>query len=130
MLFILFLIALQSTVVIANEKECDNPDASASMIEDSIPSLHYSSDEKDNDVQPAMEDEIFFFQNDEIHSNAIKSVLTLHDAKRMVKGDQQLMESVAAMAVSGGFPCFEKNLPIVEATGDRYILGKAKGLES
>ena len=44
-------------------------------------------------------------------SNAIKSVLTLHDSKRMVKGEQQLMESVAAMAVSGGFPCFEKNLP-------------------
>ena len=82
-----------------------------------------ASDEKDNDVRPAVEDEIFFFQNDEIHSNAIKSVLTLHDPKRMVKGDQQLMESVAAMAVSGGFPCFEKNLPIVEATGDRYILG-------
>ena len=82
-----------------------------------------ASDDKDNDVRPAGEDEIFFFQNDEIDSNSIKSVLTLHDSKRMVKGEQQLMESVAAMAVSGGFPCFEKNLPIVEATRDRYILG-------
>ena len=41
------------------------------------------SDAKNNDERPAVEDEVFFFQNDEIKTNSIKSVLALHDAKRL-----------------------------------------------
>ncbi|WP_296150221.1 hypothetical protein [uncultured Flavobacterium sp.] len=82
-----------------------------------------SSDTKNNDERPAVEDEIFFFQNDEITTNAIKSILTIHDPRRLVKSDTISHESLASQAVKGGFPCFEKNLPIENAQNDRYVLG-------
>ena len=82
-----------------------------------------SNDAKNNDERPAIEDEIFFFQNDEIISNSIKSVLTIHDPRRVVNADNISTDSLVAQAVKGGFPCFEKNLPIENATGNRYILG-------
>lgn len=81
-----------------------------------------SNDMKDNDVRHALEDEIFFFQNDEIVTNAIKSILTLHDPKRMVNENNIETDSLIGKAVKGGFPCFEKNLPIENAKSDRYIL--------
>lgn len=83
----------------------------------------FASDNKDNDARPAVEDEVFFFQNDEIKSNAIKSILTLHDFKRVVKdSDSQTNESLASQAVKGGFPCFEKNLPVEDASDNRIFL--------
>lgn len=83
----------------------------------------FSSDLKDNDIKPAIEDEIFFFQNDEVRSNAIKSILTLHDFKRVMKDSEaQTNESLASQAVKGGFPCFEKNLPVEDATDSRIFL--------
>lgn len=84
------------------------------------------SDMKNNDVRPAVEDEIFFFQNDEILTNSIKSVLTVHDSRRVVNNDHLLTESLMAQAVKGGFPCFEKNLPIENAENDRYILSYSR----
>lgn len=80
-------------------------------------------DEKDNNVKPAGEDEVFFFQNDEIQSNQIKSVLSLHDKNRMRddKGQGDLI-SLAEEYVKGGFPCFEKNLPIEDSTDNSYLL--------
>lgn len=83
----------------------------------------FANDNKDNDVRPAMEDEIFFFQNDEIKTNSIKSVMTIHDQKRLVQ-DTAIMDSamLVSQAVKGGFPCFEKNLPIESATENRYRL--------
>jgi len=82
-----------------------------------------SIDDKDNDVQPAVENEIFFFQNDPVQGNSIKSLLTLHDSKRWGKGTEtQSNESRASIAVMGGFPCFEKNLPIDDANDNRYYL--------
>lgn len=82
-----------------------------------------SNDAKNNDERPAIEDEIFFFQNDEIISNSIKSVLTIHDSRRLVNNENISNDSLASQVVKGGFPCFEKNLPIENATGNRYILG-------
>ncbi|HMK04159.1 MAG TPA: hypothetical protein VK489_08210 [Ferruginibacter sp.] len=82
-----------------------------------------SNDAKNNDERPAIEDEIFFFQNDEIISNSIKSVLTIHDSRRVVNTDNISNDSLFAQVVKGGFPCFEKNLPIENATANRYILG-------
>ena len=84
------------------------------------------SDLKNNDLRPAVEDEIFFFQNDEILTNSIKSVLTVHDSRRVVNNDHLLTESLMAQAVKGGFPCFEKNLPIENAENDRYILSYSR----
>ncbi|MET0573489.1 MAG: hypothetical protein ABWZ79_18865 [Pedobacter agri] len=81
-----------------------------------------SSDAKNNDERPAVEDEIFFFQNDEILSNSIKSVLTIHDSRRVVNAENLQHNSLMAQAVKGGFPCFEKNLPIESAEDNRYIL--------
>src|SRR5690606_9725862 len=43
-----------------------------------------ADDNKNNDERPAVEDEIFFFQNDEIITNSIKSILTIHDPRRLV----------------------------------------------
>jgi len=81
-----------------------------------------STDTKNNDERPAVEDEIFFFQNDEILTNSIKSVLTIHDSRRIVNESNILNDSLMAQAVRGGFPCFEKNLPIENAEDNRYIL--------
>jgi len=79
-----------------------------------------ASDEKDNSIKPAGEDEVFFFQNDEIESNQIKSVLTIHDENRM-SGNGSVAEK-SSQYVTGGFPCFEKNLPIEDGTENRYLL--------
>lgn len=80
-------------------------------------------DDKNNKTKPAGEDEVFFFQNDEIQSNQIKSVLALHDSNRM-KDDkgQANLTSLASEYVKGGFPCFEKNLPIEDSTKHSYSL--------
>ncbi|RBQ03526.1 hypothetical protein [Pedobacter miscanthi] len=82
-----------------------------------------ASDSKNNDERPAVEDEIFFFQNDEILTNSIKSVLTIHDSRRVVNDGNIQVNSLMAQSVKGGFPCFEKNLPIENAENNRYILG-------
>jgi len=81
-----------------------------------------SNDAKNNDERPAVEDEIFFFQNDEVLTNSLKSVLTLHDARRVVNDSNSLTSSITAQVVKGGFPCFEKNLPIENASENRYTL--------
>jgi len=81
-----------------------------------------STDLKNNDERPAVEDEIFFFQNDEIFSNSIKSVLTIHDPRRIVNEKNNQPDSLLSDAVKGGFPCFEKNLPIDSALDNRYFL--------
>lgn len=81
-----------------------------------------SSDLKNNDERPAVEDEIFFFQNDEILSNSIKSVLTIHDPRRVVNEKGSQSDFLLDQAVKGGFPCFEKNLPIDTALDNRYFL--------
>lgn len=71
----------------------------------------------------AIENELFFFQNEPVQSNSIKSVLTLHDFRRIVEEAQSSTpEAMAARPIKGGFPCFEKNLPIDRAEGNRYIL--------
>lgn len=81
------------------------------------------TDDKDNNIKSAGEDEVFFFQNDEIKSNQIKSVLSLHDTRR-IKDDtgQGNLSKLAGEYVKGGFPCFEKNLPIEDSTSSTYTL--------
>ena len=85
------------------------------------------NDNKNNDEYAAVEDEVFFFQNEEIRSNSIKSMLTIHDPKRVVKDNEQQSEiSALGMAIKGGFPNFEKNLPIESASENRYKLNFAR----
>lgn len=80
-------------------------------------------DDKDNNFKPAVEDEVFFFQNDEINSNEIKSVLSIHDKNRLKddKGQNDLV-ALSKDYVKGGFPCFEKNLPIEDSDNKTYKL--------
>ena len=83
----------------------------------------FNSDKKNNNIQPAMEDEIFFFQNEEIKCNSIKSLLTIHDSKRLPEdGRNSTRDMIIGQAVTGGFPCFEKHLPIEGVTENRYKL--------
>lgn len=82
--------------------------------------------------QVARENEIFFFQNEEIQSNEVKSLITLHDELRLPPLDSgTLKRDVLNQAVVGGFPNFEKNLPINSATENRYKLSfiKAGGVD-
>jgi len=77
----------------------------------------------DSGVRPAIENEIFFFQRDEIQGNAIKSLLTIHDSKRLVKSKNETTAALEiGQEIKGGFPCFEKNLPIESVTENRYKL--------
>lgn len=81
-----------------------------------------SSDNKNNDERPAVEDEVFFFQNDEIKTNAIKSILALHDFKRVANNSNLSQEQLLEKEVFGGFPCFEKNLPIENSDNSKITL--------
>jgi hypothetical protein len=81
-----------------------------------------SSDQKNNDERPAVEDEVFFFQNDEIKTNSIKSVLAVHDYKRLSNPTNLSQEQILEKEVIGGFPCFEKNLPIESSDNTKHTL--------
>lgn len=59
------------------------------------------------------ENDLLFFQGTKIQSNAIKSMLTVHDL-RCITGDLKDQTINLGKAVTGGFPCFEKMLPIEE----------------
>jgi hypothetical protein len=79
-------------------------------------------DDKNNEIFPAIEDEVFFFQNDEIKSNEIKSVLSVHDQNRLTNTKNQDFVVLSSELVKGGFPCFEKNLPIVNSNENTHTL--------
>ncbi len=81
-----------------------------------------ASDDKNNDERPAVEDEVFFFQNDEIKTNAIKSVLAIHDFKRLSNPSNLSQEQLLEKEIIGGFPCFEKNLPIETSDNTKHTL--------
>lgn len=81
-----------------------------------------TSDEKNNDDRPAVEDEVFFFQNDEIVTNSIKSTLASHDYKRVSNPSNLPQEQLLEKEVFGGFPCFERNLPIENSDIHKHTL--------
>jgi len=75
--------------------------------------------------------EMLFFQNDEIWSNKIKSVLTLHEESRLIKDDpSDSINLIIGEAVKGGTLCFENNVAIKEISQNRHRLdmGTTKGL--
>jgi len=65
----------------------------------------------------------FFFQNEEIEGNAIKSMVTLHDERRLMSfSGRPKPEQMARLsqAVIGGVPFFERNVPVEESTANRH----------
>lgn len=68
----------------------------------------------------ASERNVFFFQRREIGSNAIKSILTVHDRSRLDLSGGEV--ETLQREVVGGFPCFENELPIASVSEQRVNL--------
>ncbi len=73
-----------------------------------------------NANQVPAERNVLFFQNEEIYSNAIKSILAVHDDQRLPDNDD--INILCGNAVQGGFPCFSRHLPISNVTADEIML--------
>lgn len=76
-------------------------------------------DMHDNDKVPTIENSIFFFQGTPIHSNAVKSILALQDERRFPQLQGLTLDALRKKAISGGFPCFCKNLPVESIESDK-----------
>lgn len=68
----------------------------------------------------ATENRLLFFQSNPKMSNSIKSVLTLHDSKRIYVDTNEHADQGKEKEVKGGFPCFSNNLP-VDSVSVKYI---------
>lgn len=66
---------------------------------------------------PTIENSLFFFQGQELQSNSVKSILTVQDFKRMPQDEN--VDALSKNEVSGGFPCFCKNLPVTSISDDK-----------
>ena len=65
--------------------------------------------------------DLLFFQNVDVEGNAIKSMLTMHDLKRLkVTAKDNGQTGMLSKEVKGGFPCMETNLPI-DSVSERLI---------
>ena len=73
----------------------------------------------ENNKRAAAPHEVFFFQNDDTASNQIKSMLMIHDERR-VKDIEKGPKIILTRAVTGGLPVFEKNIPIDDGTESTY----------
>ena len=69
------------------------------------------------DTPITIENSLFFFQGQKLRSNAIKSTLALQSFKRFPQNVNQ--DSLRKKEVSGGFPCFCKNLPVTSIQDDK-----------
>lgn len=69
------------------------------------------------DTPITIENSLFFFQGQKLISNAIKSILALQDFKRFPKHISE--STLTKKEVSGGFPCFCKNLPVTSIQDDK-----------
>lgn len=65
---------------------------------------------------------VLFFQNEEIYSNAIKSILAVHDDQRLPNAANTNINILCGEAVQGGFPCFSRQLPISNVADDEIML--------
>ncbi len=90
----------------------DNRNPTGLQFKNRVVSLFQSKAPKGDEL--ATEERLFFFQQTTIQSNAIKSVLTLHDDS-LVPDRQDRGKDV-----TGGFPCFNQNLPI-DSVNDNFI---------
>lgn len=69
--------------------------------------------------------DFFFFSKKPTQSNALKSVLALHDARRLPHDSGLFSE----LPVAGGLPCFMGNLPVKAVVGNTIILDFGNGVE-
>lgn len=76
----------------------------------------------DADTTIPKEKQVFFFQGGEISSNAIKSVLTLHDPRRLKVQDEGSEVGMMSKELKGGMPSFSNNLPVVDVTPNEIKL--------
>jgi hypothetical protein len=75
------------------------------------------SDGADDERLAATPNKVFFFQNQRTPSNKVKSMVMVHDEKR-VRGVSPGADAIVEVekAVKGGFPVFEKNVPVEAGT--------------
>lgn len=66
---------------------------------------------------------VLFFQNEEVYSNAVKSILAIHDDQRLPQCSNNDINTMRAEAVQGGFPCFGRHLPVENVTDNAMRLG-------
>lgn len=64
---------------------------------------------------------VLFFQNEDVYSNAIKSILAIHDDQYLPTSMN--INNLRSEAVQGGFPCFSRCLPVENVEGDTIKLG-------
>lgn len=74
---------------------------------------------------PTIENSLFFFQGQELQSNSVKSILTVQDFKRMPQDEN--VDALSKTEVSGGFPCFCKNLPVTSISNDKINVSFING---
>lgn len=96
--------------------------------EDHTPRLFYFNnrrrflvgvDVQDNDKAAAAPHEVFFFQNERTPSNHVKSMIMLHDPRRVVGHDSDDANALGEV-VKGGLPVFETNIPVENSADNRY----------
>lgn len=76
-----------------------------------------------NANQAPAERNVLFFQNEKLYSNAIKSILAIHDDQRLPKNELDDINTLRSEAVQGGFPCFCRHLPVDNVSDDMMTLG-------
>ena len=76
-----------------------------------------------NANQAPAERNVLFFQNEKLYSNAIKSILAIHDDQRLPKNALDDINTLRSEAVQGGFPCFCRHLPVDNVSDDTMTLG-------
>lgn len=61
--------------------------------------------------------ELYFFPNEQTNGNEVKSMILINDYKRIdgIKNSENINKLVI-----GGFPCFEKNIPIIESNNNKH----------
>lgn len=65
--------------------------------------------------------DLLFFQNVDVKGNAVKSMLAMHDLKRLnVSPNENGQTGMLSKEVKGGFPCMETNLP-VDSVSEKLI---------
>jgi len=76
-------------------------------------------DVTNNSKVAASPSEVFFFQNEDTQSNQIKSMVMIHDERR-VRDIEKDPKIILKREIKGGFPVFEKNIPIDDSAESTY----------
>lgn len=65
--------------------------------------------------------EVFFFQKEQTQSNQVKSMIMTHDERR-VEGIESDPTGALKKIIKGGFPVFEKNIPVEKSEESTYTV--------